>query len=131
VETQAQALLARGLTLSGARVITLPMPKEQEYTGASFELARPEPDTEENLRKARLGSAKQKPVQTGGEFETSRPEGGQKSKTKGGVVAKTLPGAAGSAKPEMTPAQRFFLARPGEGAVSAKHDTPRKGGREV
>jgi len=119
------------LTLGGAREITLPMPKEQEYTGASFELTRPEPDSEEKLRIARLSSAKQKLVQTGGEFELARPDGVPNSKPKAVKTTKTPAATDKGSEPEMTPVQHFLLARPGEGAVSATHDTPRKGGREV
>lgn len=106
------------------------MPKEQEYTGASFELARPDPNMEEKRRDEAKRRRSPKPVTTGVDFELSRPADGAEVGRKAPKHAAVPLAKRETQKSDLSPAQRFFLARPGEGAVSAPNDAPRKGGRE-
>lgn len=106
------------------------MPKDQEYTGASFELARPAPEKEKQLSEESRKKDAARPVVTGSDFEASRPA--STAPKEPGVVrpAKAGGGRQASQKVELSPAQRFFLARPGEGAISASKDAQKRGGRE-
>ncbi len=105
------------------------MPTTTEIRGIDFELARPLPKKD---RTPKTPLTAHQEVVTGAQFELSKPAatGEAEPKHPVKVVPKREVAQQGETLPQMSEAQKFLLARPGDGKKNPSNDSRNKGGRE-
>lgn len=107
------------------------MPDNQQYTGASFERARPIPAKDGAQENKVSSQTATKRIETGAEFELSMPKISRSTVLPADKSASTASPKCGDKEADLSPAQQFLLARPGEGVISGSNDRRSKSGREL